>query len=78
MRHYLLFLIPLAGCAAVPTERSPVPMQTLPPDLWTHARRAKIGLFLGPRQDSTSTEKGLIVPWPKEGPRIVWKSSWGY
>lgn len=33
--------------------------------------------FLGPRGDSTSAEKGIIAPWPKEGLRIVWKRASG-
>ena len=28
--------------------------------------------YYGPRRDSTSTEKGLLRTWPKEGPRVVW------
>ena len=28
--------------------------------------------FLGPTSDSKSAEKGLIAPWPKNGPEIVW------
>ena len=29
--------------------------------------------FLGPTGDSKSQEKGILVPWPKDGPKIVWK-----
>jgi outer membrane protein assembly factor BamB len=28
--------------------------------------------YYGPRRDSTSTEKGLLRTWPKEGPRVLW------
>jgi outer membrane protein assembly factor BamB len=28
--------------------------------------------YLGPRRDSTSTEKGLLRSWPKEGPKVLW------
>jgi outer membrane protein assembly factor BamB len=28
--------------------------------------------FLGPQGNSVSTEKGLLSPWPKEGPKILW------
>jgi outer membrane protein assembly factor BamB len=36
--------------------------------------------FLGPTSNSVSTEKGILTPWPKEGPRVVWhrKLSTGY
>lgn len=28
--------------------------------------------YYGPRRDSTSTEKGLLRSWPKEGPKVLW------
>ncbi len=28
--------------------------------------------YLGPRRDGTSTEKGLLRAWPKEGPKVLW------
>ena len=28
--------------------------------------------FLGPGRDGTSTEKGLLTSWPREGPAVVW------
>ena len=28
--------------------------------------------YYGPRRDASSTEKGLLRTWPKEGPRVVW------
>ncbi len=28
--------------------------------------------YYGPRRDSTSTEKGLLRTWPKEGPKVLW------
>ena len=28
--------------------------------------------YFGPRRDSTSTEKGLLRTWPKEGPKVLW------
>ena len=33
--------------------------------------------FLGPNQDSVSTEKGIIAPWPKQGLDKVWECSLG-
>ena len=28
--------------------------------------------YYGPRRDGTSTEKGLLRAWPKEGPKVLW------
>jgi hypothetical protein len=28
--------------------------------------------YYGPKRDSTSTEKGLLRIWPKEGPKVLW------
>jgi outer membrane protein assembly factor BamB len=28
--------------------------------------------YYGPKRDSTSTEKGIMRSWPKEGPKILW------
>ncbi len=28
--------------------------------------------YYGPRRDGTSTEKGLLRTWPKEGPKVIW------
>ncbi len=33
--------------------------------------------YLGPRRDSTSTEKGLLRTWPKEGPKVLWTAPVG-
>jgi hypothetical protein len=33
--------------------------------------------FLGPLGTSVSTEKGIISPWPKDGPRIIWHKTVG-
>ena len=33
--------------------------------------------FLGPLGTSVSTEKGILSPWPKEGPKIVWQKDVG-
>ncbi len=33
--------------------------------------------FLGPLGTSVSTEKGILSPWPKEGPKIVWHKEVG-
>jgi outer membrane protein assembly factor BamB len=33
--------------------------------------------YLGPKRDSTSTEKGLLRTWPKEGPKVLWTAPVG-
>lgn len=45
----------------------------LPPSLWTRQQGEDWPTFLGPTGDSKSRERGLIVPWPESGPRIVWQ-----
>jgi outer membrane protein assembly factor BamB len=30
--------------------------------------------YYGPKRDGTSTEKGLLRAWPKEGPKVLWKA----
>jgi hypothetical protein len=33
--------------------------------------------YYGPRRDSTSTEKGILRTWPKEGPKVLWTAPVG-
>ncbi len=33
--------------------------------------------YYGPKRDSTSTEKGLLRTWPKEGPKVLWMAPVG-
>lgn len=33
--------------------------------------------FLGPLGTSVSTEKGILAPWPKDGPRVLWHKAVG-
>jgi outer membrane protein assembly factor BamB len=33
--------------------------------------------YLGPERNSTSTEKGLLRTWPKEGPKVLWTAPVG-
>ncbi|MFM7075006.1 MAG: PQQ-binding-like beta-propeller repeat protein [Planctomycetaceae bacterium] len=35
------------------------------------------GTFLGPRGDGTSALRGIEVPWPADGPRVVWHAALG-
>jgi outer membrane protein assembly factor BamB len=85
MKRPLLALAALAvGCAAPVTTTAEVrpdgpkpeatsgPDSPLPPDLGTRKAGVDWPAFLGPTADSVSPEKGLIAPWPKEGPRVVW------
>jgi outer membrane protein assembly factor BamB len=48
-----------------------------PPDLGTRKAGTDWPGFLGPAGDGTSAEKGLVVPWPAEGPPIVWTKRLG-
>src|SRR5581483_3605950 len=51
---------------------SPCHAEGLPPDLRTRKTGSDWAGFLGPTGDSVSTEKGIVAPWPKAGPRVVW------
>lgn len=33
--------------------------------------------FLGPQGTSVSPEKGIVTPWPKDGPKVVWHQKVG-
>ena len=33
--------------------------------------------YYGPSRDSTSTEKGILRTWPKEGPKVLWTAPLG-
>lgn len=50
------------------------------PDLRTRTSGSDWPCFLGPTGDSKSSERGLIVPWPEPGPRVVWtrRAATGY
>ena len=73
MRRWLacVWLIVLVGC--VPPEQEAKPKSGdpsgLPPDLRTRKTGTDWPCFLGPTGDSVSSEKGIITPWPKAGPR---------
>ncbi len=72
----LATLILAAGCGAADDVKVG-PDEAPPPDLWTRKGGEDWPRFLGPRGDGTSAEKGLISPWPKDGPRIVWQQPLG-
>jgi outer membrane protein assembly factor BamB len=58
----------------VPEPDAPV---SLPPDLGTRPQGEDWPAFLGPRGDSTSTEKGILTNWNDQSPRIVWQRTLG-
>ncbi len=60
----------------VPTAASSADA-ALPPDLRTRTAGSDWERFLGPTGDSISTEKGLLTPWPKNGPPLVWEKRLG-
>jgi outer membrane protein assembly factor BamB len=41
------------------------------------ARAEDWPVFLGPRQNNTSAETGLLLDWPAEGPPVVWRKKLG-
>ena len=44
-----------------------------PPDLGARRAGEDWPTFLGPRGDSKSGERGILAPWPADGPPIVWQ-----
>src|SRR4051794_39092232 len=81
MRALVCCCLLALGCsspAALETDPVPDPPdQALPPDLGTRRDGSDWPGFLGPNGDSTSPEKGLLVPWPEQGPRLVWQVGLG-
>jgi len=86
MHTSVLLVLLFTGCG-FPADDAPTPdaasnSQTapaqstapaeLPPDLGTRARGEDWPSFLGPTNDSRSSETGLTMPWPVTGPRVVW------
>jgi outer membrane protein assembly factor BamB len=72
----LCCLFPVAGAPGL-SAAAPDGAGTLPPDLRTRKTGSDWPRFLGPTADSVSTEKGILAPWPKGGPRIVWQKRLG-
>lgn len=70
----------ILGCGAAGPAAPTVaakPGDPLPKDLRTRTSGSDWPRFLGPTGDSISTEKGIVAPWPKEGPRRVWQKALG-
>jgi outer membrane protein assembly factor BamB len=59
MRLSFALAILLAGCSSSSMQAQPAQGTDWP-------------AFLGPLGTSVSTEKGLLSPWPKDGPKILW------
>jgi outer membrane protein assembly factor BamB len=53
------------------------PDAPVPPDLGTRKAGSDWPQFLGPTGDNVSTEKGILTPWPKDGPPLVWQMKLG-
>jgi len=68
----------LAWGAASADEPAPSPEHSARqiPDLWTRPGEDWAG-FLGPTGNGRSSLKGMAVPWPAAGPRIVWHCELG-
>jgi outer membrane protein assembly factor BamB len=68
----------LAAAHGVAREPGTVPEQRPTPaaDLWTRPGE-DWGTFLGPTGNGRSSLKGMMVPWPAGGPRIVWHCELG-
>ena len=75
----LFMLGTLFGCtdsSQSTAQERPKPDTTNPAELtnlWTREKGVDWPDFLGPSRDSKSPETGIISPWPKEGPKIVWQ-----
>jgi outer membrane protein assembly factor BamB len=67
----LLFCGIALGCAETHADKTHLPGPG------TRKAGTDWPVFLGPQGNSTSTEKGIISPWPKEGLRVVWHKQVG-
>ena len=67
-----LFLLGCGGADSMSAPAAAKPDDPLPKDLRTRFDGSDWPSFLGPTGDSISTEKGILSPWPKAGPPIVW------
>lgn len=65
------------GCGAARTPAAAKPDAAVPADLRTRKDGSDWPRFLGPTGDSVSSEKGILTPWPKQGPPLVWQRELG-
>src|SRR5262245_41178542 len=80
MRHLNFFgvLLMLAcGSAAPPQVQAATEPEPLPPNLGTRQGGIDWPCFQGPHGDSVPPEKGILRPWPKAGPPLVWEMKLG-
>ncbi len=81
MRYLLLTALPLlaAGCSSVST--SSAADEAAKPGAAERAIPTRPGSdwprILGPQADGSSTEKGILTAWPKEGLKKVWECDLG-
>jgi outer membrane protein assembly factor BamB len=70
-----LFIVLFAfGCS----QAKPAPVaDEEKPDIRTRKTGFDWPIFLGPTQNNTSTEKGIITKWPKEGLKVLWETQMG-
>jgi len=64
------------GAESPPERREPA-AKTAPAPRITRIEGDDWPSFLGPTGDSKSSERGLITPWPKSGPPVVWQLELG-
>jgi outer membrane protein assembly factor BamB len=62
-----------AGIFSTVVAERATAQSSAPPDLWTRKTGDDWPAFLGPTADGKSSEKGLIAPWPAEGPKLLWQ-----
>src|SRR5262245_20225883 len=56
------------------TREADAPPAAVPvPDLRSRKTGSDWPGFLGPMGTSVSPENGILAPWPREGPRLVWQ-----
>ena len=69
------------ACADEPRTRSSAPSPTGQQSAAASTADHKAGSdwpsFLGPTGDSKSSERGILAPWPAEGPPLVWQLELG-
>lgn len=72
------------GCisaAAPENATSPTPEETAQSGAWERAKPARPGAdwprFLGPNDDGSSPETGILTKWPADGLRKVWETELG-
>src|SRR5437879_5074400 len=68
------------GCGASTETQAlarPTPLPAALADLGTRKDGIDWPCFQGPGGNSVSPEKGILAPWPKNGPPLVWEMKLG-